>query len=96
MKTAELVRLVAAIRELLVAHGQESKAAWLMEREGALKAAESAEAIKPTLEELHSIVLGMGGLFDLPLTAPSKEAEEAAITRLDEFVDQLFEMTRTK
>ncbi|MEI2808946.1 MAG: hypothetical protein V9F00_01660 [Nocardioides sp.] len=94
MTTIELVRLVAAIRELLEAHGQESKGAWLLERERALEAAESPEVIEWTMEELHSIVLGMGGLFDLPLAATSKEAEEAARTRLDELADQLFEMTR--
>jgi hypothetical protein len=94
MTTAELVQIVAAIRELLEGHGQEPKGAWLAERERALEAAETPESIRSTMEELHSIVLGMGGLFDLPLAATSKEAEEAARSRLDELADQLFERTR--
>ncbi|GAA5189544.1 hypothetical protein GCM10023346_04380 [Arthrobacter gyeryongensis] len=94
MITIELARVLAAIRELLDAHGQASKAAWLADREQALEAAESPETAKLTIAELHSIVLGMGGLFDLPLAAASKEATESARTRLDELADQLFEMTR--
>lgn len=94
MTATDLPQVVAAIRELLGAHGQESKAAWLEERERTLRAGGSPEAIKTTIEELHGIVLGMGGLFDLPLTKPSKEAAEAARVRLDELADRLYDMTR--
>lgn len=43
------------------------------------------------MEERHEIVLGMGELFDLPVTEPSKEA---ARERLDELADRLYPMTR--
>lgn len=94
MIASQLPQVVAAIRALLEAHGQVSKAAWLEERQRTLEAGGSPETIKTTIEELHSIILGMGGLFDLPLTSASKESGEAARIRLDELADQLFDMTR--
>lgn len=95
MTATQLSQVVAAIRELLETHGQESKAAWLEERERTLEAGGPPETIKTTIKELHSIVLGMGGLFDLPLASPSQEAGEAARVLLDELADRLFEMTRS-
>ena len=94
MTTTELTRVVAATRELLAAQGQASRAAWLEEREHTLRTADSPETIESTIAELHSIVLGMGGLFDLPLSATSAEAGSAARARLDELADQLFDLTR--
>lgn len=94
MTAADLPQVVAAIRELLEAYGHESRAAWLEEREQVLKAGASPERTETTIQELHAIVLGMGGLFDLPLTTPSKEAGVAARDRLDELADRLFELTR--
>lgn len=39
------------------------------------------------LDELHSIVVGMGGLFDLSLAASSKQDGEATRARLDYLAD---------
>ena len=42
----------------------------------------------------HSVVMGMGGLFDLRLEdAPQKDATTARAA-LDELADSLFELTR--
>ena len=94
MTTAELAGVVSAVREILEAFGHAQKAAWLAERERVLVAAESLDEVKSTVEELHSVVLGMGGLFDLPLAATSRADRDAARARLDELADRLFELTR--
>lgn len=44
-----------------------------------------------TFEELHSIVLGIGGLMDLSLEGPSADGESK---ELDELADRLYELTR--
>ena len=94
MTTAELAGVVAAVREILEAFGHPQKAAWLAERERVLEAAQSLDGVKSTVEELHSVVLGMDGLFDLPLAATSAADGEAARAKLDELADRLFELTR--
>lgn len=53
-------------------HGQESKGAWLAERERVLGAVVSPEAIKSTMEEFHSIVSGMGGSLTSRLRQPRR------------------------
>lgn len=95
MNRMELERVVAEIRAILHAHGQPDRSRWLAERELVLASADSREAVTATLNELHSVVLGMGGLFDLPLTSSLFATAGEARKRLDELADQLYEMTRS-
>jgi hypothetical protein len=94
MTTRELVGVVAAIREILGTFGHRQMAGWLAERERVLESAASLAEVKSIVAELHSIVLGMGGLFDLPLAATSKAASDAARARLDDLADRLYDLTR--
>lgn len=74
MTIAELAGVVVAVREILEAFGYPQKAAWFGERECVLDGALSLDEVTLTVEELHSVVLGMGGLVDLPLAADSEVA----------------------
>ncbi len=53
-----------------------------------------ADKLEATMNELHHIVLGMGGLMDLRHRAPSTAEADSAREDLDTLADRLFELTR--
>jgi len=85
--------VLRALIHLLSAFGHEAKARWLAER---LDASQQGppDATARTLEELHGVVLGMGGLMDLHLGGASVVESEAANVELERLADQLYRLTR--
>lgn len=90
-----IVDVIEQIARILSEHGYEDNAAWLLERAEVLRSPTTpSEDIRQTLDELHSIVTGMGGLFDLRLEDGAHQDATAARVALDELADRLFELTR--
>ncbi|HWH25191.1 MAG TPA: hypothetical protein VNT53_00915 [Pseudolysinimonas sp.] len=98
MTAKNLVGVVSEIIDLLEQCGHPDRAEWLRERVTTLKADEAVDDARGQVtEELHSVVLGMGGLMDLSLNpAPgSTYSSESARERLDELADILYDLTRS-
>ena len=95
MNMAELLEVIGQIERILSGFGHPEKAAWMSERAAILRArASSDEEVERVRGELHSSVLGMGGLFDLPLEPSTSGDASAARDALDTLSDQLYELTR--
>ncbi|WP_427129142.1 hypothetical protein [Pseudarthrobacter sp. S9] len=92
-----LLGVVSEIINLLKQCGRADKAAWLQERVAVLEARDAvADAREYATNELHGVVLGMGGLMDLSLVPEpgSAYSSESARERLDELADILYDLTR--
>lgn len=90
-----VVEVLASLSALLDRFGEPARATWFRERRAVLaQAGAQSGDIANAVQELHGVVLGMGGLMDLHLTAgsPSETAEVNA--ELERLADQLFELTR--
>ena len=97
MTDANLVELLDKISTILRIAGYGDRATWIDERNDVLQNPEATEdSVEFVLKELHGIVLGMGGLFDLRLTVPDDPAQidRNATSALKVLADQLFEATR--
>jgi hypothetical protein len=97
MTDASLGQLLDKISGILRVAGYEGRAKWIDERNNVLRNPEATEdSVEFVLKELHGIVLGMGGLFDLRLTLPDDPAQidRNATSALKVLADQLFEATR--
>jgi len=95
MSSAKVAAVGEEIVGLLRRFGHSDRAEWIAERVALIAGLEIDEAIKNSaVRELHLVVLGMGGLMDIRLTAPS--ANEATLARadLDRLANQLYELTR--
>jgi hypothetical protein len=95
--TTDLLFVIEQIQAILAHYGHRDKAAFMSERADTLRSpASSAEDIREAREDLHSIVMGMNGLFDLRLEpGPSgEEGASAARGTLDDLADRLYELTR--
>jgi hypothetical protein len=94
---AELADLVSQIAPLLREGGHQDRAGWLEQRLELLRrpALPSAD-LERVAQELHGVVLGMGGLMDLQLTPgpASGETSGSARIKLDELADRLYAATR--
>jgi hypothetical protein len=93
MNRQEVVEVIAQIIDILSNHGYEDKAEWLSQRAEVLRVSTLDQDVRPTLDELHSIVLGMDGLFDLRLEEAAGRDAAAARDTLDDLADRLFELT---
>jgi hypothetical protein len=93
MTTARLLSVVDRIVSILAGHGRD-KADWLSERAKVLRTPTSQDDdVVRAREEMHGIVMGMGGLFDLALE-PSSDRNMADIRHeLDELPNQLHKLT---
>jgi hypothetical protein len=97
MTTASLTDLLSEIIDLLGQCGRPEKAAWLQERKLLLQRSDVTEdAREHVANELHAVVLGMGGLMDLSLAPElgSSYTAASARERLDALGDTLYDMTR--
>jgi hypothetical protein len=97
MTTRSVVTVVSEIIDLLQRCGRADRATWLRERIAVLEADDaSTDAREHVTNELHAVVLGMGGLMDLSLVpeAGSTYSPESARERLDELADILYGLTR--
>jgi hypothetical protein len=90
-----LVQVMRKLVRLLARFDESARAAWLSDRLSILEnAATRPDETVNAVRELHQVVLGMGGLMDLHLSANSPEETEEANTELQRLADQLFELTR--
>jgi hypothetical protein len=90
-----LTAVLRVLIELLRGCGEATKAEWLAERLAILVSGPTShEARSTATTELHGIVLGMGGLMDMYLSAGSEEESKDANRELRRLADQLFELTR--
>jgi len=90
-----LTAVLRSLIELLRDYGEAAQSKWLSDRLAILvSGSASLEAIATATTELHGIVLGMGGLLDLYLSAGSEEESKEANRELRRLADQLFELTR--
>jgi hypothetical protein len=92
MRREEIIALVDSMIRILSGYGQADHVDWLGARRRVLSdPTASNDALEATIEELHSIVLGMGGLMDLSLEGPSADGDRK---ELDELANRLYELTR--
>jgi hypothetical protein len=90
-----LVEVLRSVIELLARFGETARADWLAARLATLRdPASMPEHVGTTIDELHEVVLGMGGLMDLHLRGRSQSETEEANEDLERLADQLFELTR--
>jgi hypothetical protein len=97
MTAHSLVGVVSQIIDLLQQCGRADRAAWLQERVAVLEAGDAVvDAREHVTNELHGVVLGMGGLMDLSLAPEpgSTYSSASARERLDELADILYDLTR--
>jgi hypothetical protein len=91
----QIVAVLDQIVALLSVHGHQDRAAFLANEAALLRSPIVTEAdVRASLQRLHGIVPGMGGLMDLPLTGASPGDRQQARNALDELGDQLYELTR--
>jgi len=98
MLSLEVASVLTEIADLLADAGEMAKVEWLRARLLMLRSPEtSPEDMRRIRHELNGIVLGMGGLFDLSLEAPStsKLTGIEARRKLDRLSDRLYRLTRT-
>ncbi|MGI8627296.1 MAG: hypothetical protein ACR2J5_12110 [Geodermatophilaceae bacterium] len=89
--------LLGEIVGLLRQCGHADKAGWLEERRAVIASADATpDAREHASNEIHGVVLGMGGLMDLSLTPvpESSYTSASARQRLDALGDTLNELTR--
>lgn len=91
---AEVLVVISSITELLREHGYPKHADWLDARADDLRNSASEGEARRVLDDLHRVVLGMGGLLDLSLEAPSPAASLAARDTLIPLADRLYDLTR--
>jgi len=90
-----LVEVLASLSALLERFGEPARGTWLRERRSVLTHAGAQPGdVATAIQELHGVVLGMGGLMDLHLTAGSPSETAEANAELERLADQLFELTR--
>lgn len=97
MGSTSLESILSEIVAILDSHGHSVEANWISERSDAIErdvSAGSQGALRVALDELHSIVLGMGGLFDLTLVPIEDGDAVEARQRPDKLSDQLYDLTR--
>ncbi len=95
MKVEEVLGVLDEIIPLMAAHGHPDKADWLGKESTLLRDTHLSDSeARESLQRLHRIVPGMGGLMDLPLTGSSVEEEMVARQTLDKLADQLYQLTR--
>jgi hypothetical protein len=97
MTTSSLTDVLSEIIELLGQCGRSEKAAWLQERKLLLLRSDATEdAREHVANEIHAVVLGMGGLMDLSLAPQpgSSYTVASAQERLDALGNILYDMTR--
>ena len=80
---------------LLNEYGETTRAQWLADRLTAL-GSDSTPRTTTTkaVQELHQVVLGMGGLMDMHLQSDDSEAAREANAALRRLADQVYELTR--
>jgi hypothetical protein len=84
----EIASLLDEMIEIVRRDGYLDKAEWLESCRGVIVSHQSSpDSIRSTLDGLHGVVGGMGGLMDLPISARS------ARERLDQLAEQLFDLT---
>ena len=94
MSRFEVASVMDQIIEILNRHGYDDKARWLASSAAVLTGADSTEEmVAQTYSDLRGVVLGMGGLMDLRLDAPTPGEAIAARATLDELVERLYELT---
>ena len=97
MTTASLIGVLNGIVKLLRQCGYVDKAVWMDSRRLVIASSESSpEARERAMNELHGVVLGMGGLLDLSLhpTPESRYSSSSARKQLDALADALYDLTR--
>lgn len=83
MDSESLAKIVAEIRQALASAGRADRAAWLEDREKALRS-DDMQAQRTAWLELSGVVLGMGGLTDMYYGSPSEQR------RVEQLIDQLW------
>jgi len=83
MESASLADVVAQIRQAVASAGHADRAAWLEERENALRS-DDVEAQRAARIELSSVVLGMGGLTDIYYGSTAEQQ------RVEQLVDEMW------
>lgn len=92
MRREEVTAVIDSLVRILSDHGFASNADWLRTRRSVLADPyASDDAVESTLEELHGVVLGMGGLLDQRIVGPSAET---ARRKFDELAERLYGLTR--
>lgn len=97
MTSTRLVAILSEIIDLLSQCGLTERATWLNDRLAILlDDRATADAREHVSNELHGVVLGMGGLMDLSLAPASGSSytSSSARERLDLLGDRLYELTR--
>lgn len=97
MTQAYIVRVLSDIIDLLEQCGRTDRAAWLNERMTLLlDVSATPDAIEHAANELHGVVLGMGGLMDLTLDPRpgSQYSSQSAREQLDTLSNTLYDLTR--
>lgn len=95
MSDKDIVAVLEDLIGLLDSGGHSDRATWLRDRQRRLSGASKSAEVEHIREELHAVVLGMGGLYDLTLT-PGEESghgQEADEKRLDELAGRLYSLT---
>ncbi|WP_431279062.1 hypothetical protein [Leifsonia poae] len=90
----QLIDVVRRVIELLEQCGRQENAHWMRERLRLLQVGDASETLACT-KELHSIVLGMGGLIDISLEPrdPLSLSANDARASMDELADRLYRLT---
>lgn len=83
MDSESLAKVVADIRHAVAGAGHADRAAWLEEREKALRS-DDVEAQRTARLELSGVVLGMGGLTDMYYGSSGEQL------RVERLIDQLW------
>jgi len=83
MDIESLADVVTQIRQAVAAAGSADRAAWLVEREHALRS-DDVEAQSAARTELSRVVLGMGGLTDLYYGSPAEQE------RVGQLIDEMW------
>ncbi len=97
MTHARLATVLSEIIDVLEKCGRADRADWLKERLALLEDVQAtADAREHAANELHGVVLGMGGLMDLTLDPGpgSSYTPQAARKKLDTLSDTLYDLTR--
>jgi hypothetical protein len=80
-----LLEVLHRLETIVAEQGHTDKATWLSERRRALQRDPHSTQIRA---ELHAVVLGMGGLIDLPLRDVAMSAEPDALA------DEMYQLTK--
>lgn len=97
MRDAELPEVLVDVIEHLHRTGYDERARWFSDRLNLLRDPDvTSEQLDQVGVELHSTVLGMGGLLDLEpkLNASSKLSRLEAKNRMNELADRLYRLTK--